>query len=395
MRDGSDAIADWPILNALVNVAGGRDVGERPPRRRRRDRQLDPRRAWSSSPTAPTTQPERLERVLTTDPGMGVIRHADAGYDEALAAAREHALDLPSVGRRRRVSSARAIGARLLIRDLAQVATPAGTASPAAWRGAPRRRGARRRLRALRGRTDRGSRGGWRDLPTLDGDVGELDGRGLSRSLASSTVTRTRAFAGDRVDEFSLRAAAVRRYEELHARGGGILSTVAGDAGRRRDRPRRGRSPSTVGWMLRAGHDDVRGEVGLRARPRHRARAAACGQRRRAAFRRGSVRTRFRPEFDDAGRATVDFALADVLPEAAQIAEAADVFLERGAFDVDAGSPLPRRRAATPGLALRLHGDQFTESGAIPARDRARCAIRRSPRGHRAGGRRGARARVT
>jgi urocanate hydratase len=40
---------------------------------------------------------ERLERVLTTDPGTGVMRHADAGYDEALGAAREHALDLPSL----------------------------------------------------------------------------------------------------------------------------------------------------------------------------------------------------------------------------------------------------------------------------------------------------------
>jgi urocanate hydratase len=40
---------------------------------------------------------ERLERVLTTDPGMGVARHADAGYEDALAAARAYALDLPSV----------------------------------------------------------------------------------------------------------------------------------------------------------------------------------------------------------------------------------------------------------------------------------------------------------
>jgi urocanate hydratase len=40
---------------------------------------------------------EKLERVLTTDPGTGVMRHADAGYDEALATAREHAIDLPSV----------------------------------------------------------------------------------------------------------------------------------------------------------------------------------------------------------------------------------------------------------------------------------------------------------
>jgi urocanate hydratase len=44
-----------------------------------------------------TDAAERLERVLTTDPGMGVVRHADAGYEEALAAAREHAIDLPSI----------------------------------------------------------------------------------------------------------------------------------------------------------------------------------------------------------------------------------------------------------------------------------------------------------
>jgi urocanate hydratase len=42
---------------------------------------------------------ERLERVLTTDPGTGVVRHADAGYEEALAAAREHDLDVPSIAR--------------------------------------------------------------------------------------------------------------------------------------------------------------------------------------------------------------------------------------------------------------------------------------------------------
>ena len=81
MADGSDAIADWPLLNALVNTAVGRDVGEHPPRRRRRHRPLDPRRAWCASPTAPTSPREKLERVLTTDPGMGVIRHADAGYE--------------------------------------------------------------------------------------------------------------------------------------------------------------------------------------------------------------------------------------------------------------------------------------------------------------------------
>src|SRR5258708_14293067 len=71
------------------------------------------------------------------------------------------------------------------------------------------------------------------------------------------------------------------------------------------------------------------------------------------------------PEFAGDADGYLDFALAEVLPEAAHIAEAADVFLERGAFDAtQARRFLEACRDA--GLALRLHGDQFTESGAIP-----------------------------
>ena len=72
------------------------------------------------------------------------------------------------------------------------------------------------------------------------------------------------------------------------------------------------------------------------------------------------------PEFaEDGADAYVDFLLGDVLPDASEIAEAADVFLERGAFDAEqARRYLTACRDA--GLALRLHGDQFTESGAIP-----------------------------
>ncbi len=97
MRDGSDAIADWPVLNALVNVAagatwvsvhhgGGVGIGN----------SIHAGMVVVADGSDDAT--ERLERVLTTDPGMGVARHADAGYDEALAAAREHAVDLPSIG---------------------------------------------------------------------------------------------------------------------------------------------------------------------------------------------------------------------------------------------------------------------------------------------------------
>jgi urocanate hydratase len=96
MRDGSDAIADWPILNALVNVAagatwvsvhhgGGVGIGN----------SIHAGMVVLADGTDAATG--RLERVLTTDPGTGVMRHADAGYEEALAAAREAGLDLPSV----------------------------------------------------------------------------------------------------------------------------------------------------------------------------------------------------------------------------------------------------------------------------------------------------------
>jgi len=94
MRDGSDAIADWPLLNALLNTAagatwvslhhgGGVGIGYS---------------IHAGMVVVADGTPEadrRLERVLTCDPGMGVIRHADAGYPEAVAAAHAHGVRLP------------------------------------------------------------------------------------------------------------------------------------------------------------------------------------------------------------------------------------------------------------------------------------------------------------
>jgi len=96
MRDGSDAIADWPILNALLNVAagatwvsvhhgGGVGIGN----------SIHAGMVVVADGTDAAA--EKLERVLTTDPGTGVMRHADAGYEEALTTARELGVDLPSV----------------------------------------------------------------------------------------------------------------------------------------------------------------------------------------------------------------------------------------------------------------------------------------------------------
>ena len=97
MKDGTDAIADWPILNALINAANGASWVSLPSRRRRRHRLLAARRAWSSSPTERRRRCSALERVLTRDPGMGVIRHADAGYPEAVETAKRTGVKVPGL----------------------------------------------------------------------------------------------------------------------------------------------------------------------------------------------------------------------------------------------------------------------------------------------------------
>jgi len=94
MRDGSDAISDWPILNALINTAGGATwvsfhhgggvgIGF--------SQHAGMVIVADGTPEAAT----RLKRVLTTDPGTGIARHADAGYPEAIAAARRHHIQIP------------------------------------------------------------------------------------------------------------------------------------------------------------------------------------------------------------------------------------------------------------------------------------------------------------
>jgi urocanate hydratase len=99
MKDGSDAIADWPILNALLNTAagatwvsfhhgGGVGIGY----------SLHAGMVIVADGTAEAAA--RLERVLTTDPGTGVMRHADAGYERAVEVAHERGVDLPMISDR-------------------------------------------------------------------------------------------------------------------------------------------------------------------------------------------------------------------------------------------------------------------------------------------------------
>ena len=76
----------------------GRHMGVDPPRRRRRHRLLPARRHGDRVRDGTAEAARRIERVLWNDPATGVMRHADAGYEDAIACAREHALDLPGLG---------------------------------------------------------------------------------------------------------------------------------------------------------------------------------------------------------------------------------------------------------------------------------------------------------
>ena len=203
--------------------------------------------------------------------------------------------------------------------------------------------------------------GRMRELPRLDGGVAELDGRGRCAVPGLVDCHTHACFAGHRAGEFDLRARGAS-YEVLHAAGGGILSTVRATRA--------------------AGEDELRAAAARHAR-RMLARGTTTFEAKsgygldretelaqlRAVRAAGGIPTwlgahAVPPEFADAD-AYLDFALAEVLPEAAELAETADVFLERGAFDAgQARRYLEACRAH--GLELRLHADQFTEMGGVP-----------------------------
>jgi len=249
---------------------------------------------------------------------------------------------------------------RLLIRDLTQLVSPAGRAAP--LRGPS--------LGELDVIEDAyllveadaiAAVGRMRDLAPLGGEVIEIDGRGRCAIPGLVDCHTHACFGGDRVGEFALRASGAS-YEELHAAGGGILSTVR--ATRALDEAGlRGRVERHRGWM------QARGTTLFEAKSGYGLDRDTELASLRAIRACGGVPTwlgahAVPPEFPD-GDAYLDVALAEVLPEAARIAEAADVFLERGAFDAEQA----RRyltACARAGLALRIHGDQFTEGGAIP-----------------------------
>jgi imidazolonepropionase len=250
--------------------------------------------------------------------------------------------------------------AKLLVRDLAQVVSPAGAA-------APLRGSAASELDLVEdafvlceeGRV--AAVGRMADLAAPDGEVEEVDGRGCAAVPGLVDCHTHACFAGDRAGEFELRAGGAT-YEELHAAGGGILSTVratraAGERGLAE------RLALHRGWMLAAGTTTYEAKSGYGLD-----RETELAQLRVVRATGGAPTWlgahAVPPEYASADE-YLDFALAEVLPQAALIAEAADVFVERGAFDAaQARRYLEACRAA--GLELRLHADQFTEAGAVP-----------------------------
>jgi imidazolonepropionase len=250
----------------------------------------------------------------------------------------------------------------LLVRDLAQLATPVRRAAPSRGAGLRdlqvvedayilARDGV---IEAIGPMTDL-------DPSSVADDAEEVDGRGLSAVPGLVDCHTHPAFGGDRVHEFALRAGGAT-YEELLAAGGGILSTTratraAGSAELARI------VAAHRDAMLSHGTTTFEGKSGYGLdRDTELAQLDAV----RAA---GGVPTwlgahAVPPEHPDAD-AYVDWLVREVLPAAADRAAAADVFVERGTFDVEqARRYLLACRDA--GLALRLHGDQLNEIGAVP-----------------------------
>jgi imidazolonepropionase len=198
-------------------------------------------------------------------------------------------------------------------------------------------------------------------------ELESVDGRGRTALPGLIDCHTHPAFLGDRAAEFELRSSGAT-YEEIHASGGGIRATVAatraGSEGELRSSVQR-----HLDWMLEHGTTsaEAKSGYGLDRETELKSLRAI-----RAAGQSSPVDVyptflgahTVPPEFDSAAE-YVEFVIHEVLPEAAPLATSADIFLERGSFEV----PEARRylkACKEHGLAPRVHADQFSERGAIP-----------------------------
>ncbi len=194
-----------------------------------------------------------------------------------------------------------------------------------------------------------------------------VDGRGKAALPGLIDCHTHPAFLGDRASEFELRSSGAN-YEEIHASGGGIRSTVAATrAGTEGDL--RSAVERHLRWMLEHGTTTAEAKSGYGLdRETELKSLRAIRSAGESSF--VDVYPTFLgahtvpPEFDGA-REYVEFVIDEILPEAAPLARFADVFLERGSFE----APEAKRyleACREHGLTLRLHADQFSERGAVP-----------------------------
>ena len=205
-----------------------------------------------------------------------------------------------------------------------------------------------------------------REIPSGE-NYETVDGRGRVAIPGLIDCHAHAAFLGDRAKEFELRSRGAS-YEELHAGGGGILSTVSATRAASEEELRSA-VERHLGWMLEHGTLTAEAKSGY-GLDRETELKSLRAIRDAASESSVDVHPTFLgahtvpPEFSGATE-YVEFVIREVLPDAAPLADAADVFLERGSFEV----PEARRylqACAEHGLALRLHADQFSERGAIP-----------------------------
>ena len=383
MQDGSDAIADWPILNALLNVAagatwvsvhhgGGVGIGN------------SIHAGMVVVADGSDEMAERLERVLTTDPGTGVLRHADAGYDEALAAAEEHGLRVPMppsaasdepgglAAARPRPRAARHRPARRRCARCA--ARRCGSSTSSRTRSCS----ARARPWPRAGRCATSAASTWRTSRSSTA-------RGLCAIPGLVDCHTHAAFLGDRVEEFALRAAGAS-YEELHAAGGGILSTVRATRAAGEEELQRGRAtPRRTGCSAPARPPSRRSRAtGSTATPS----SPRCGPSRPpAASRPGSARMRCRPS-STTPTPTSTSCSPRCCRRRRELAEAADVFVERARSSVDQARRYLRRaaRPASPSgcTATSSTSSERSRSRSSSARGRSTTSRRPATSGVRA-----------
>ncbi|HEY6674219.1 MAG TPA: hypothetical protein VIZ59_04825, partial [Rubrobacteraceae bacterium] len=202
---------------------------------------------------------------------------------------------------------------------------------------------------------------------SISPDYETVDGRGKVALPGLIDCHAHAAFLGDRVKEFELRSRGAS-YEELHAAGGGILSTVSATrAGSEEELS--SAVERHLGWMLDHGTLTAEAKSGYgldRDTELKSLRAIKSADEVHPVDAHPTFLGAHTvpPEFSGAAE-YVDFVIRAVLPDAAPLARAADVFLERGSFEVPEAR-MYLEACAGYGLALRLHADQFSERGAIP-----------------------------